>query len=197
MHYMHAWWINWLVPCKYQVTCPLLKKFCTQKKRKNLGFCYNSNDRRQSLILYAISVVHLQLSHSFLGQVNHGASEVVHCTCVQRQFRFNSTSHPIYLRYSLSGQQPIGIKDCYCHSNRNLEFYFFYFFLNEVLSSYRLSTRGTVHLPPRCSSLPGYGHPPMFGQRREGVVGKVEFLRLSRSSFWVHLVSWTDKMEHL
>lgn len=106
-----------------------LHKFCTQKK-KYLGFCYNSNDRHQSLILYAISVVHLQLSHSFLGQVNHGASEVVHCTCVnmQRQFQFNSTSHPIYLRYSLSGQQTIGIKDCYCHSDRNLDFYFFFFF---------------------------------------------------------------------
>jgi len=54
-------------------------------RKKNLGFCYNGNDRHQSPILYAISVVYLQLSHYFLDQVNHGASEVVHCTCANMQ----------------------------------------------------------------------------------------------------------------
>jgi len=53
----------------------------------------------------------------------------------------------------------------------------------EALRSYLLSTRGREHHPPQCSSLPGYDHPPESGQHREGFVGKVEFLHLSRSSF--------------
>jgi len=57
---------------------PSAEEVLYSEKRKYLEFCYNGNDRHQSLILYAISVVHLQLSHYFLGQVNHGAFEVVH-----------------------------------------------------------------------------------------------------------------------